>query len=114
MRPRPWLGGALLAVVCAGAQAHAHLEEASPANNSVLAAAPAALTLRFSEAARLTALWIAKDDEPKRRLEAPAAAQTQWTVALPPLAPGRYTLSWRALSADGHVVPGQIHFTLTQ
>ena len=114
MRPRQWLGGALLAVLCAGAEAHAHLEEASPANNSVLAAAPAALTLRFSEAVRLTALWIAKNDEPQRKLAAPPASQMQSTVALPPLAPGRYTLSWRALSADGHVVPGQIHFTLTQ
>jgi methionine-rich copper-binding protein CopC len=33
-------------------------------------------------------------------------------VPLPALAAGRYRLRWRALSADGHVVPGELHFTL--
>ena len=75
---------------------------------------PAALVLRFSESARLTALWLTQDDGPKRKLEVPAASQPQITVALPPLTPGHYLISWRALSADGHVVPGQIRFTLAQ
>ena len=33
-------------------------------------------------------------------------------VKLPALAPGRYRLSWRAASADGHVMTGQISFTV--
>jgi methionine-rich copper-binding protein CopC len=70
--------------------------------------------LRFSESARLTALWLTQDDGPKRKLEVPAASQPQITVALPPLTPGHYLISWRALSADGHVVPGQVRFTLAQ
>ena len=113
MRLKHWAAGALL-LATAGAGAHAHLEEATPADQSVIRTAPAALVLRFSERARLTALWIAQDDGPKRKLEAPAASQAQITVALPPLTPGHYLISWRALSGDGHVVPGQIRFTLTQ
>jgi methionine-rich copper-binding protein CopC len=35
-------------------------------------------------------------------------------VALPALAPGSYQVSYRALSADGHIVPGQLRFTLSQ
>ena len=34
-------------------------------------------------------------------------------VALPPLAPGSYHLRWRALSRDGHGVPGEIRFSIT-
>jgi methionine-rich copper-binding protein CopC len=114
MKLRFSLPGLLLAAATTVAAAHAHLEEASPADNSVLDKAPTALVLRFSESARLTALWIAQDDGPRRKLEPPATSRPQLSVALPPLAPGRYVLSWRALSADGHVVPGQIRFTLKQ
>jgi methionine-rich copper-binding protein CopC len=35
-------------------------------------------------------------------------------VALPRLAPGRYVLSWRVVGRDGHVVPGELHFTLSE
>lgn len=114
MRLKHWAAGAILLGAAAVAGAHAHLEEATPADHSVVRTAPAVLVLRFSESARLTALWIAQDEGPKRKLEVPAAPQPQITVALPPLTPGHYLISWRALSGDGHVVPGQIRFTLTQ
>jgi methionine-rich copper-binding protein CopC len=114
MRRVGWLGAALLTVCAAGAEAHAHLLSAVPADNSSLSTSPAQLVLRFSESARLTALWISKDGAPKQKLAAPDASQPQLTVPLPPLAPGHYLVSWRALSADGHVVSGQIRFTLTR
>jgi methionine-rich copper-binding protein CopC len=103
----------LLVVAAAGAQAHAHLQQATPADGSVLESAPAELVLRFSEAAQLTVLTIARDGGPQQKITAlPHKAQAQIVVKLPPLAPGHYVVSWRALSADGHVVPGDIHFTL--
>jgi methionine-rich copper-binding protein CopC len=114
MRLKHWAAGAILLGAAATARAHAQLEEATPADHSVIRTAPAALVLRFSESARLTALWIAQDDGPKHKLEVPGASQPQLTVALPQLKPGHYLISWRALSADGHVVPGQIRFTLAQ
>ena len=114
MRLKHWTAGALLLGAAAVAGAHAHLEQATPADRSVIRTAPSALVLRFSESARLTALWLRQDDGPQRKLEVPPASQSQITVALPPLAPGHYLISWRALSADGHVVPGQIRFTLAQ
>jgi methionine-rich copper-binding protein CopC len=114
MRRVGWLGTALLAVWAAGAEAHAHLLSAVPADNSSLSKSPTQLVLHFSEAAQLTALWISKDGAPKERLAARASMQPEFSVALPPLAPGQYVVSWRALSADGHVVPGQIRFTLTR
>jgi copper transport protein len=107
--------GGLLVAAAVAAQAHAHLQQATPADGSVLATAPAELVLRFSEAAQLTALTVAKDGGTEQKITPlPQKAETQIVVALPPLAPGRYVLSWRVLSADGHVMPGKIHFTLGQ
>jgi methionine-rich copper-binding protein CopC len=104
----------LLAVGTTCAHAHAHLQQATPADGSVVTSAPASLVLRFSEDARLTALWISRDGGSRQKLAPPQESQTTIVVALPPLAPGRYLVSWRALGADGHVLPGQIRFTLTR
>jgi methionine-rich copper-binding protein CopC len=70
--------------------------------------------LSVSEAAQLTALAIARAGGAKQKLTAPAAAQARIRVPLPALAAGDYVVSWRALGADGHLVPGQIHFTITR
>ncbi len=84
-----------------------------PREASHLAAAPASVTLKFSEAARLTALWIGKAGGERQRLTPlPAEADQRVTVALPKLTPGDYIISWRVVGADGHVVPGRIRFTL--
>jgi methionine-rich copper-binding protein CopC len=98
---------------CAVAQAHTHLQKSTPPDGSVVTKSPPTLTLQFSEAARLTAAWIQKDNEPRRKLAAlPEKAATEVTVTMPTLMPGGYLVSWRAVSSDGHVVPGQIHFTV--
>ena len=114
MKLAQFLGGAMLIAWAVCVQAHAHLEEAVPADHSVTSTSPAALVLRFSEPARLTALWIAPDGATKRKLPTPEESRARIVVTLPALDPGHYVVSWRALGGDGHVVPGQIHFTLTR
>jgi copper transport protein len=105
------LCGALALPVAAWA--HAHLLRAVPADGSVLQAAPARVVLTFSEAARLTALWVAPLGGTRQRIAPlPTDAAAEISVALPPLVPGRYVLSWRVVGSDGHVVPGELHFTL--
>jgi len=95
------------------ASAHAHLQKSSPADGSVITTSPSSLVLNFSEAARLTALSIQKDSEPPQNLKPlPTTAAQQITVPLPPLMPGTYSVSWRVLSDDGHVVSGALHFTV--
>ena len=99
----------------AGAQAHAHLQASIPGDGSTLDTAPAALVLQFSEAARLTALWIEKSGGEKQKLTPlPPQPQSQITLPLPNLAPGDYVVSWRVLGGDGHVVSGKIRFTLSR
>jgi methionine-rich copper-binding protein CopC len=99
---------------CVLAQAHTHLQKSTPAEGSVLMSSPPDIVLKFSEAARLTAAWIQKGTEPKQKLiPLPEKAANEVTVAVPALTPGSYIVSWRAVSADGHVMPGQIHFTIS-
>jgi methionine-rich copper-binding protein CopC len=96
------------------AHAHVHLEKSTPANGSVVAAAPASFTLVFSEAARLTALSIQKGGDPAAQKIAPLprAASDHFTIAAPRLAPAVYTLRFRALDPqDNHVSIGKISFS---
>ena len=107
------LCGMALVTFAVTASAHAHLEKSSPADGSVLTTSPSSIALNFSEAARLTALSIQRGDEAKQNLKPlPTTAAQQISVPLPPLKPGAYSLTWRVLSDDGHVMSGTLHFTL--
>ena len=95
------------------ALAHAHLTGSAPAEGAHLATAPRVLELHFSEGAQLTALWIQKAGAERHKLgPLPGQAQQDVSVALPPLDAGEYLVSWRVLGSDGHVAPGQLHFSI--
>ena len=105
------LAGAVLALAALGVQAHAHLKTSNPKEGAVVTDVPAAISLTFSESARITAVSIQKDQEPKQKLTAPTTAGKQIDVAVPALSPGAYTLSWRVASTDdNHIMSGELHF----
>lgn len=95
-----------------GAFAHTHLTSSTPAAGAQLTVAPQALTLEFSEPAQLTALSIAKAGAAPVKLAAPSAPQSRIRIALPVLTPGTWTVRFRALASDGHLMPGDLTFTL--
>jgi methionine-rich copper-binding protein CopC len=104
----------MLSLAASVALAHAHLKKAVPADGGVVSTAPANVVLSFSEPAHLTACWIQKADGPKQKITGlPATASPDITVPLPQLEPGTYVLSWNVVGDDTHVVPGQIHFTVS-
>src|SRR5579885_2684187 len=105
--------GIVLSSGIAAAEAHAHLRSSVPADGSVLSAPPAQVVLELSEPARLTAAWIRRGGGPRRKIEPlPQRSAARAALRLPALGAGQYELSWRALSADGHIVPGHIRFTV--
>jgi methionine-rich copper-binding protein CopC len=113
MRLTKVLSAFILALAASAAIAHAHLQKAVPANGAVVNASPTSVVLTFSEAAKLTACWLQKGDGPKQKIGAVAAsAAREISVPMPQLQPGLYVLSWRAVGDDGHVVPGQLQFTI--
>jgi methionine-rich copper-binding protein CopC len=99
------------------AWAHAYLVKSSPARRAVLLHAPTRVQLWFNE-----------------RLEAQFSHLSVWnrdgkqvdhgdvqvgpddlkllSVGVGPLAPGQYTVKFRVLSVDGHVVEQQFPFTI--
>jgi methionine-rich copper-binding protein CopC len=107
------IGAALGREACA----HAVLEEASPARRSVLTASPAAVRLQFNEDIELRYSSV-------EVLDGKDAAQAAGTLTAPdahslslPLAPltaGRYTVHYRVLSADGHVIESRYSFTVKE
>ncbi|MSQ67455.1 MAG: copper resistance protein CopC [Gammaproteobacteria bacterium] len=95
--------------------AHARLEQAEPARRATLAAAPTQVRLRFSEAVELQYSHLSVTDNAGHVLStAPTLAADAKTLALalPMLAPGAYSVHYRVLSVDGHVIESTYRFTV--
>lgn len=110
-----WLILALLA--CTGtprlAWGHAALNSATPADGSVLAAAPQRVELVFSEPVSPLALRLVGPDGAAQALGRFALKDRAVAIELPAgLANGTYALSWRVVSEDGHPVGGALVFSV--
>ncbi|RPI59538.1 MAG: copper resistance protein CopC [Lysobacterales bacterium] len=104
---------ALVVLLPSLAHGHAQLASSMPADQASLPSPPKELTLNFSEAVRLTALTVARDGERPRPVGSlPAGMTKDFSVAAPSLAAGHYSVSWRALAADSHVMTGTFTFTV--
>ena len=105
------LSGALAAGPCLS---HAKLQSSAPADNAQLAQVPKTLTLNFSEAAQLARLVVVGDGkEISIPIDKTAKASQSFTLPLPGLVPGKYTVQWTAVAADdGHVTKGTFSFSI--
>lgn len=117
-RPTPLLAAALL-LAASAADAHALLKKASPPVGGTVHAAPAELSIVFAEAVEPRFSTIAVRDAGGARVDAgdPHAAQDdgrRLAVGLKPLAPGAYTVEWRAVSVDAHTTQGRYSFTVAR
>ncbi len=111
MKTTIFVAGAILTLAALGAQAHARLKASTPKEGETVTMMPASISLTFSESARITAVSIQKDQEPKQKLAAPATTGEQLIVEIPKLAAGSYTLTWRVASTDdNHIMSGELHF----
>lgn len=109
------LAFALCSVVAAApCLAHAKLQSSAPADKAQLTQAPKTLTLKFSEAAQLAVLKLVRDGkEIPVPLDKGAKPGQTFTLTLPTLTPGNYTVQWSAMAADdGHVTKGSFTFSI--
>ncbi len=108
---------ALIGLAASPAFAHAHLELAQPAAGATVPPPVTELTLKFTEDVSLAFTGLT--------LTGPAGAVSLGTARLDPadgallIAPlaaplpaGTYTVSWHALSTDGHKTNGSYSFTV--
>lgn len=95
--------------------AHTHLHSSEPAAGAELTAAPETLTLVFDGEVNLVSLKLKQDGGSDVALGFRPSAQKAETfsIALPNLAPGAYTLHWSAIGEDGHLVQGDVPFSVS-
>lgn len=101
------------------ALAHARLIEAQPSPGSTVSQTPSRLHLRFSEKLEATfSKATVKDMKTGATVGGtgprPAAGETD-TLDVPlttPLKPGKYEVSWKAISVDSHHTQGRYLFTV--
>ncbi len=106
--------GLLLWLPAAPAGAHAQLLRSTPADGSVVVAAPDSVELLFNEDINPAFAQIIVRDAtgatvatPEPKVEGPTVR-----VGLPELQPGRVTVLFRVVSKDSHPIPGQVSFTI--
>ncbi|MFC3394863.1 copper homeostasis periplasmic binding protein CopC [Brenneria rubrifaciens] len=95
--------------------AHAHLKSQTPVADSTVDAAPATLTLTFSENIEpaFSGVEIVDGARQSQAISKTSVARNQMNVTLAnPLASGRYLVNWRVLSVDGHKLKGSYRFTV--
>jgi copper transport protein len=97
------------------AWAHAELLSSTPQSGAALSDAPAALTLRWSEvvpdgSVRVTLL--ASGQEVPVHLS--SDVDTTTLHPLESLVPGEHVISWKVVSADGHLVSGLVPFRILE
>lgn len=101
----------------AEACAHAYLVKAVPAQRAVLFGAPERVQLWFNERLEAAFCTLQVTDSADRTVDqgdmkVAADDPKLLSVGLKPLAPGAYTVKFRVLSVDGHVVVNQFSFTV--
>lgn len=95
--------------------AHAFLEHATPKVGSTVEQAPQRVTLHFTESlepafSTVQVLDAAGHQVDRRDASVDAKDRSLLGVSVPALAPGKYRVKWRVLSADTHVTQGDFTF----
>ncbi len=102
----------------AASSLHFELRRSSPAADTVLPSSPPRIQLWFSQEPQTEGARIRLVDSAGEQVELGATAPvpdtaTSLRASVPTsLAAGGYTVHWRAMAADGHVVTGEIPFSV--
>jgi methionine-rich copper-binding protein CopC len=114
------IGVAMLMAMCvhaAPALAHSMLVKAEPPRRAVLAKPPAQVQLWFNEEiegdyASLAVLDAEKHPVTEIKPQLAPDDRKSIILPLPELTPGKYSVKFRVLSVDGHVVESYFDFTV--
>jgi methionine-rich copper-binding protein CopC len=99
------------------ASAHAYLVRSTPAARAVVARSPERVQLWFNERLEPAYSRISVHARDGQRVDAGdvqvgPAEPTRLSVGVPALPAGAYTVKYRVLSVDGHVVEAEFGFTV--
>jgi methionine-rich copper-binding protein CopC len=104
--------GLAITAMAVPALAHAFLERASPAAGENVHSSPTRIELQFSEALEGAFSSITVTDSAGHDVSAgpSAASGSELSLPLKKLKPGRYRVSWHAVSVDTHRTEGKYDF----
>lgn len=110
---------AFLCLAPASGWAHAYLTKAAPAQRAVIFAPPERVQLWFNERLEpkfctVTVMDVKGASVDKGDMHVAADNPKQLAVSLKPISAGTYTVKFRVLSVDGHVVTNQFNFTIRE
>lgn len=96
--------------------AHSKLVSASPAVDSTIAKSPKQITLSFNEKTTLKKIELHDADHNviPLKFKARRTAAKHYTVNIPTLKDGHYSVNWKLKSKDQHLTDGQYEFTVDQ
>ena len=109
---------ALAALAAAPAPMHVRLTKSEPMADSTVVAAPTEIKLWFSAPVQVpvTTVRVSAVDGTSQAtipVRASSGSNAPLVAALPrPLTNGRYSVAWRTMSRDGHVISGTFAFTV--
>lgn len=108
---------ALATVFVSVARAHAFLDHAIPAAGSAVHQSPTEVRLWFSERLDPPFSKAEVQDQSSKRVDngnsqVDSDDRKLLRISLPPLAPGRYRVTWRAVSVDTHASTGEFTFDI--
>jgi len=115
------VAGAVMAMMTclhvAPALAHSMLVKAEPPRRAVLAKTPALVRLWFNEELEgeyASLIVLDAEKHPVTEIKPQLAADDPKSIVLPlpELPPGKYSVKFRVLSVDGHVVESSFDFTV--
>ena len=109
------VAGALTIFGAPSARAHAFLDHASPAVGSSVPAAPAVVTLWFTQDLEPAFSDVTVTNEAGQRVDLgnahiPQGSPAELQIGLKPLPPGTYLVSWHVVSVDTHPTEGTFTF----
>jgi len=114
------VGAAIATAMCvhaAPALAHSMLVKAEPPRRAVLTTAPAQVRLWFNEEIEgdyASLIVLDAEKHPVTEIKPQLAPDDQKSIVLPlpELVPGKYSVKFRVLSLDGHVIQSSFDFTV--
>ena len=97
------------------ALARGGMMETSIHDKASLSQAPAEFKVTFQHESAITSLMLMTADKKMIAVNFKPSKTLgkEFTIPLPKLDKGDYTLSWKSMAKDGHAMPGAVRFTVT-
>ena len=109
-----FIAAAIVALAPALAEAHAHLDHASPPVGGTVATAPHDITIWYTQNLEPAFSTVAVTDASGARVDEgkPKISGSTMSIALKALGSGTYHVHWHAVSVDTHTTQGDFTFTV--